>query len=751
MSDRVLQSLVHAVRRRAAEDPAAGSDVELLSRFVLTRDTSAFELLVWRHGAMVEAVCRRVLGRSADVEDAFQATFMALLKQARSIRRQSSAAPWLHRVALRVSLRLRRSADRRLKREKASVRAETISGSDPDLFELGTILHEEIDQLPARFRLPLVMCFLEGRSVAEASSLLGVPRGTVLSRLSRARERLRRVLVHRGLAPAVAAVLGLAEANKSVSASLVRVTLESIKKMTLNNAMTGPVARVAEGVIRDMMLKKIRMTVCVAAVVGLIGAGTAFISLPQAQAQPDRPGNATRRVSDLERLQGDWNVVTIKSDGRTMTDAIEVAVHGKTLTMNRVASGSKPLTHSISLDPSTSPRSIDLHGDGQTMPGIYEFNGDNLKLCFCENGPDRPEEFASQRGAHVVLMTLKRHPGAVAIGSVAADEVQALRAENSRLRELLAQEKRRNANLVARMNAIQANAQAIEKQIAENLERAAAERDLAEANRRIAEARQLSKTDEKELRLFADRERELQEAQRQILRQREMVEAERALALAAQRQLEKAKISSDEIDRAKGSKSADGKARIEAQEKLLAEQGKHRELAELEQRRALEMELQARAKLIRDEQQRAAIAKAQADKAVGEAQKELFAERDQQRAMAERMKLEALDARREAEMNAKRAKAERDQLEAALRQAEAAVAEAEKRLRAERDSKKQLTMNQPLDVGAKPECEVEWKGTWFPAKIVKKEKDRWLIHYVGYESEWDEWVGKDRIRFQEKK
>ena len=91
MSDRVLQSLVHAVRRRAAEDPGAGSDAELLSRFVLSRDASAFELLVWRHGAMVEGVCRRILGRSADVEDAFQATFMALLKQARSIRRQSSA------------------------------------------------------------------------------------------------------------------------------------------------------------------------------------------------------------------------------------------------------------------------------------------------------------------------------------------------------------------------------------------------------------------------------------------------------------------------------------------------------------------------------------------------------------------------------------------------------------------------------------------------------------------------------------
>src|ERR1044071_2049125 len=100
MADRLLQSLVHPVRRDAA---AGADDAELLQRFVTSRDATAFELLVWRHGAMVESVCRRALGGAAEVEDAFQATFVALLKQAKSIRQQTSVAGWLTRVALRIA------------------------------------------------------------------------------------------------------------------------------------------------------------------------------------------------------------------------------------------------------------------------------------------------------------------------------------------------------------------------------------------------------------------------------------------------------------------------------------------------------------------------------------------------------------------------------------------------------------------------------------------------------------------------
>jgi RNA polymerase sigma factor (sigma-70 family) len=715
MSDRVMQSLVHAVRRRAAEDPAAGSDAELLSRFVLSRDPSAFELLVWRHGAMVEAVCRRILGRSADVEDAFQATFMALLKQAKSIRRQTSAAPWLHRVALRVSLRLQRSADRRSKREKASVRTEVAAGSDPDSFELGRILHEEIDRLPERFRLPLVMCLLEGRGVAEASCLLGVPRGTILSRLSRARERLRRALIHRGIAPAAAAALALAETDKGVSASLVRITLQSINQLTSNAAAISPVARVAEGVVRDMMLKKIRMGVCVAAVVGLIGAGAAFVSLPQAQAQPERPGGV-RRASDMERMQGSWSAIAVKRDGRTENRSVDVVVKGTNLTISQIGADSEPASYSISLDRSQNPRSIDLQADGRTLPGIYEFNGDNLKLCFCERGSDRPDEFASQRGAHVVLMTLKRHAGPVVIGSVAADDVDSLRAENARLRQLLAEEKARNSKLVAQLDKVRADLQSEEA----------------------------AQTHTREI---------VNQIRRQIQQQQSMAETQRAMAATLEQQALKEKLAKDQLAKVADDKNKIHREAISDEKDLLALERKQRELAELQRMKALEAQMQAEAnaKLLELNKEKTAGVKADAERAIAEIEKRLLVERDLQRAMAEMAQKEALEARRQAEASIKSAMAERDRLAAALEQAKAAVAEAQRQLQAERNSYVLPSTNRPLDVGVKPDCEVEWKENWYPAKVVKKEKDRWLIHYVGYEQSWDEWVGKERIRFPEKK
>src|SRR5258708_38272261 len=115
MTERRLESLVDEIHR-AAVDATAVSDGELLGRFLQARDPAAFELVVWRHGAMVQAVCRRILGRSADVDDAFQATFLVLLRQAKSIRRRESLAGWLHGVAYRVAQRCRRANAARWRR-----------------------------------------------------------------------------------------------------------------------------------------------------------------------------------------------------------------------------------------------------------------------------------------------------------------------------------------------------------------------------------------------------------------------------------------------------------------------------------------------------------------------------------------------------------------------------------------------------------------------------------------------------------
>ncbi len=184
----------------------------------------------------------------------------------------------------------------------------------------------------------------------------------------------------------------------------------------------------------------------------------------------------------------------------------------------------------------------------------------------------------------------------------------------------------------------------------------------------------------------------------------------------------------------------------------LSDAARQRQASEMEIRRAIELELQAemKAKMARLEQDRAADAKDKVDKAISEAHRQLLAERDKQLELKGRMQHEAVEARRLAEANVKMAMAEREKLAAALAQAEANLHQAQAQLEAERKARGQQGVNPPLDAGVRPDCEVEWKGNWFGAKIVKKEKDRWLIHYIGYDNTWDEWVGKDRIRFREK-
>jgi RNA polymerase sigma factor (sigma-70 family) len=791
MADRVMQSLVHAVRRRAALDPAAGSDSELLSRFVQTRDPSAFELMVWRHGAMVEAVCRRILGRSAEVEDAFQATFMALLKQANSIRRESSAAPWLHRVALRASMRLQRAAERRLRREQRSARRQSVKPPDPDSFELGTILHEEIDRLPDRFRLPVITCLLEGRSVAEASRLLEVPKGTILSRLSRARDRLRRTLIKRGVAPVIAAAIGIDEADAAVSTTFVRGTLQVVNKFHLNPAATSPVARVAEGVVREMMLKKIRTAACISIAVGLMGLGTVLMSLPQAQAQPQGGPPSTRRVGDLDRLQGVWMVESIRRDGRNeRADAMRMAVKGKTLIVFRQNSSDAD-TYSIKVDSTTNPPSIDLQNDGKSMPGIYEFHGDELRLCYCETFPDRPMEFASQRGAHVVLMTLKRQsPGEAAIGSGSSNDVQGLLAENARLKKQLSDERARNERLVAQISAMKQHARAIEEQgketasarekLGRNDADRARENAAADDAKKLLDAWERAALDSHltDNRLLLDKQRALEEALRELAQkaaksermkgveqelkalkdaeakiQSEMDETRRHLNPAAASELMRLKNLEAEKMRVQAAARAQELQKLKEMEDSnlhKAKQDIDRTVEELTRQRweldKQKAEYEKSKPLKKPENVDLQRSKAELEKA----------DANLKLAEVERSKAEQLDRQLEAQIRQSQARvaqaqADRDRYAAELEQAKAAIVQAQKQLDRERTRYREPMAQAQLDVGMKPDCSVEWKENWYPAKILKKEKDRWLIHYIGYEKSWDEWVGKDRIKFGENK
>jgi RNA polymerase sigma factor (sigma-70 family) len=196
------------------------SDAQLLDRFLARGGEAAeaaFEALVARHGPMVLDVCRQVLRDPHDVQDAFQATFLVLASRAGSIRRREALAGWLLGVARRIALRSRADLARRRACEGRA--AEMRARSQEDRHQTWLELHEEIDRLPGRYREPVVLCYLEGLSTDAAALRLGCPKGTILSRLSRARERLRDRLTRRGLEPAT----GLLRAGGSSEAAPVAI------------------------------------------------------------------------------------------------------------------------------------------------------------------------------------------------------------------------------------------------------------------------------------------------------------------------------------------------------------------------------------------------------------------------------------------------------------------------------------------------------------------------------------------------
>jgi RNA polymerase sigma factor (sigma-70 family) len=172
---------------------------QLLECFVTTNDPDAFRVLIERHSPMVLAVCRAVLRAQHDVEDAFQDKFLALARFAGSIQHSETIGPWLHRVALRRALRARLQASQRRVRERNRTDFRKEYPIDPPDSSLIPLLREEVSRLPENYRLPVVLCYLEGKTNQEAAAQLSCPVGTIKGRLSRARRTLRDRLSRRGL------------------------------------------------------------------------------------------------------------------------------------------------------------------------------------------------------------------------------------------------------------------------------------------------------------------------------------------------------------------------------------------------------------------------------------------------------------------------------------------------------------------------------------------------------------------------
>ncbi|WP_168221862.1 sigma-70 family RNA polymerase sigma factor [Aquisphaera giovannonii] len=249
------------------------TDGDLLGRFGDGRGEAAeaaFAALMRRHGPMVLGVCRGILGDVEDAHDACQATFLVLARKAGTVRRGDSAASWLHGVARHVSLRLRAAEARRREHER---RTATMREERPALPpETREAIHDEVARLPARFREPVVLCYLEGLTAEEAAGRIGCPRGTILSRLSRARDRLRGRLARRGVAaPAVAALLagGMVEAAEAG-------TLEATSRAVLGGKAGAAANAAAEATARALARGVVVARLRAAAAALAVGGAAAF-------------------------------------------------------------------------------------------------------------------------------------------------------------------------------------------------------------------------------------------------------------------------------------------------------------------------------------------------------------------------------------------------------------------------------------------------------------------------------------------
>jgi RNA polymerase sigma factor (sigma-70 family) len=244
------------------------SDAQLLARFSERGDSrgeSAFRELIDRHGPMVMGVCRQILRRSHDADDAFQATFLVLVRKARSIQVRESLGPWLYSVAYRTALRARATASRY--RQGDPDVAETGPTQEEHAYQLDLrpLLQEELGRLPEKYRAPIVLCHLEGKSHEEAARMLHWPVGTVSGRLSRGRDLLRSRLERRGVTvpSALLSANWLAGTSTAVPAALVESTLAAAVQFGTAAAVSSSVFTLTQGVLNAMLLNKLKFAAMV--------------------------------------------------------------------------------------------------------------------------------------------------------------------------------------------------------------------------------------------------------------------------------------------------------------------------------------------------------------------------------------------------------------------------------------------------------------------------------------------------------
>lgn len=386
------------------------SDGQLLERYRTgERDEAeaAFAAMVERHGPMVLRVCRRLLDDPNDAEDAFQATFLVLLRRAGTIRDRASVAAWLHGVAVRVASRARVESARRHRIERRGARPEMGSDVGPDRLDLESLVDGELARLPEKYRQPIVLCYLEGMTHEGAAARLGWPVGTVRGRLARARDLLRTRLTRRGVT-ASAGIAGLEGLRETAMAAVPPALRDTAVRSAISSAPASVVsARVAAWAARASRGMAIHRGATAAASVLLTGAAIGLAVLaampaPQTPTDTPSPSADAREVIRREMLQlkGTWATTVTEQD--FIADVpqppkkVETiwSVDRDTITQADRA-GFAERTYRFTLDPNTSPRTIDLTSLNTGLPlhGIYRLDGDTLTICF---GLERPVGFEAR-------------------------------------------------------------------------------------------------------------------------------------------------------------------------------------------------------------------------------------------------------------------------------------------------------------------------------------------------------------------
>jgi RNA polymerase sigma factor (sigma-70 family) len=260
----IVQHLRNAVLLREGTDLTDG---QLLECFVSRREPDALEALVRRHGPMVWGVCHRILRNRSDAEDAFQATFLVLVRKAASVTPREMVVNWLYGVAQQTALKARATVAKQRTRERQVAEMPDPPVMEQDLSgELRNVIDQELSRLPEKYRVAIVLCDLEGETRTKAARKLGLPEGTLAGRLTRGRVMLAKRLARHGLAVSgstLAGVLSQKEASACVPTAVLSSTIEAVTlvaagQATATGLISAKVTALTEGVLNAMLVNKLK-------------------------------------------------------------------------------------------------------------------------------------------------------------------------------------------------------------------------------------------------------------------------------------------------------------------------------------------------------------------------------------------------------------------------------------------------------------------------------------------------------------